>query len=148
MVGAAGIVGIGIVMAGIGIPDGGGADAGAAGAAGGAALAGRPITRVNSPGPAGAAGGALEGVCRCSRLSVKAPGGETGAANCGGGVGAAGGMFAPSGAPPRGVPPPKIRVNSPGVFCDGELTGSGSGSRDDSEGGDSGLRNSLVNSPG
>jgi hypothetical protein len=148
MGGAAGMVGMGIAIAGIGIPEDGGAAPGAAGAAGGAALDPPPITRVNSPGPAGAAGGALGGACRGSKLSVKAPGGEIGDGNCAGGVGAAGGTFAPRGAPPRGVPPPKIRVNSPGVLCDGELTGIGSGSRDDSEGGASGLRNSLVNSPG
>ncbi len=74
------MVGMGITIAGIGIPEDGaeGGDAGASDAAGGAPLDGRPITRVNSPGPAGAAGGAIEGVCRGSKLSVKAPGGETG----------------------------------------------------------------------
>lgn len=80
MGGADGMVGMGITIAGIGIPEDGaeGGDAGASDAAGGAPLDGRPITRVNSPGPAGAAGGAIEGVCRGSKLSVKAPGGETG----------------------------------------------------------------------
>ena len=38
---------------------------------------------------------------------------------------------------PLGVPPPKIRVNSPCVFCDGDPTGSGS--LDASDGGVSGL---------
>jgi hypothetical protein len=134
--GAEGAAGIAI---GWGAGGGGAVKAGAiAGGACGAALAEPPITRVNSPGAAGAAGavgaatGVLDGVCRGSKLSVK---------DCSGGIGAAG-VPVPGIAPP----PPKMRVNSPGAFCDGEPTGKGS--REASEGGDSGFRNSRVNSPG
>ena len=98
------------------------------------------MTRVNSPGPAdggGVMGGAL---CLGSRLSVKEPGEEGGAAGGARGTGVAGCPL------PLGVPPPKIRVNSPAEFCDGEATGIGS--LDPSDGAASGLRNSRVNSPG
>jgi hypothetical protein len=78
-------------------------------------------------------------LCLGSRLSVNEPGIEGGAAE--GAVGGAEGAL-----PPLGVPAPKIRVNSPGAFCDGEPTGSGS--LDASDGVASGLRNSRVNSPG
>lgn len=130
---------------------GAGADAGGieAGEAGGVARAG-PITRVNSPGPAGVAGtmpGAGDNVCRGSTLSVKEPGAATGVGNCSVRGGAASGVPAAAGDPPPiGAAPPKIRVNSPGVFCDGEPIGSGS--LEASDDGASGFRNSLVNSPG
>jgi hypothetical protein len=111
---------------------------GVAGDAAGATIAGGPITRVNSPGSAGnlggtadVLGGICDGVCRGSKLSVKDSGGE---------------ICADCGLVPRGAAPPKIRVNSPGAFCDGEPTGNGS--REASDDGASGLRNSLVNSPG
>jgi hypothetical protein len=136
MAGAAGAAGI----ANDGAPAGGGGDDGAADDAGGAALEGMPITRVNSPGPAGAGGVMAGALCLGSKLSVNEPGAESGAAE-----GAAGGV-AEGALPPLGVPAPKIRVNSPGAFCDGEPTGNGS--LDASDGGVRGLRNSRVNSPG
>lgn len=122
-------------------PPAGGADAG------GAAPPpdGPRITRVNSPGPGSAPGvastGLTTGACRGSRLSVKGP--EAAAGNAGGGgVGAGGGV----GLAPDGVPPPKMRVNSPGVREeDGAV---GIALIGDSAGVARGLRNSRVNSPG
>ena len=138
--GGAGIVGI---ANGGGPAAGGRADAGG-GEAAGAAFDGRPITRVNSPGASGIGGkvdGGLAGLWRGSRLSVNDAGDETGVGSGAGVDGTVGGALVPA-----GVPPPKIRVNSPGAFCDGDATGSGW--REGSEGGASGLRNKRVNSPG
>ena len=102
---------------------------------------------MNSPGADDApcvVSGLFVGGCRGSRLSVKGPGVEEGGGGGGGGAGIeAGGGGLPV---PAGVPPPKIRVNSPGVRVDCEVVGREVNG--DSAGVASGLRNSRVNSPG
>ena len=108
--------------------------------------AGPRITRVNSPGasdaPKSDASGLPGAAFRGSRLSVKEPGADAGTGG-GAGGGTAGGAVLETG----GVPPPKIRVNSPGAPPAGEDFGSEV--MGDSAGGVArGLRNNRVNSPG
>jgi hypothetical protein len=145
MDGAAGIAGA-AKGGGIGGVAGGGEAGGGAGEPTAEPLAGPRITRVNSPGasdePKGVASGLFIAAFRGSRLSVKPPGPEAGTGG-GAGGGAAGGGVLEAG----GVPPPKIRVNSPGAPFAVEDPGS-EVIGDSTAGVARGLRNNRVNSPG
>jgi len=123
--------------AGVVLVPAGSAGEGVGGAGGGTFVDDRLITRVNSPGPPGAgeAGAGRLVASFGSRLSVNGPV-ELGAAI----------EFTLEDPPTPAAPPPNIRVNSPGWFCDGAAGGSAGIIA--SDGAASGLRNNLVNSPG